>query len=168
MTYRGQKKLTICAGTIAAAFMFLAVPLAISGKAVAAAQVVKLSAENRVGKLMVVLGNSETVRISLPFAEIVVGDPETADVNPLTDKTLYILGRKLGTTNVTLFDENKQLVAVIDIEVTHNLGGLRQTLKDRMPGRRSRCARSMAALPKAVASARCPEPWPSPATPATR
>ena len=81
-----------------------------------------------------VLGNSETVRISLPFSEIVVGDPEIADVNPLTDKTLYVLGRKLGTTNVTLFDENKQLVAVIDIEVTHNLAGLRQALKDSMPG----------------------------------
>jgi len=134
MTNWGQKKLTTCAGAVAAAFMFLAVPLAISGEAIAAARVVTLSAENRVGKLMVVLGNSETVRISLPFAEIVVGDPETADVNPLTDRTLYILGRKLGTTNVTLFDENKQLVAVIDIEVTHNLGGLRQTLKDSMPG----------------------------------
>ena len=133
MTNWGQKKLITCAGAIAAAIMFLAVPFAISGKAVAAARVVTLSAENRVGKLMVVLGNSETVRISLPFAEIVVGDPETADVNPLTDKTLYILGRKLGTTNVTLFDENKQLVAVIDIEVTHNLSGLRQALKDNMP-----------------------------------
>ena len=134
MTYWGQKIPMTCAVAVAAAFMFLAVPLAVSGKAVAAARLITLSAENRVGKLMVVLGNSETVRISLPFSEIVVGDPETADVSPLTDKTLYILGRKLGTTNVTLFDENKQLVAVIDIEVTHNLGGLRQALKDSMPG----------------------------------
>ena len=133
MTYWGQKIPMTCAVAVAAAIMFLAVPLAISGKAVAAARVVTLSAENRVGKLMVVLGNSETVRVSLPFSEIVVGDPETADVSPLTDKTLYILGHKLGTTNVTLFDENKQLVAVIDIEVTHNLGGLRQALKDSMP-----------------------------------
>jgi pilus assembly protein CpaC len=123
-----------CAAAVAAAIMFLAVPLATSGSAEAAARVVRLSDENRVGKLQVVLGNSETVRISLPFSEIVVGDPEIADVNPLTDQTLYVLGRKLGTTNVTLFDENKQLVAVIDIEVTHNLGGLRQALKDSMPG----------------------------------
>ena len=134
MTNWGQKKSMTCAVAVAAAIMFLAMPLAASGSAEAAARVVRLSDENRVGKLQVVLGNSETVRISLPFSEIVVGDPEIADVNPLTDQTLYVLGRKLGTTNVTLFDENKQLVAVIDIEVTHNLGGLRQTLKDMMPG----------------------------------
>ena len=72
----------------------------------------------------------------MPFSEIVVGDPETADVNPLTDKTLYVLGRKLGTTNVTLFDGNKQIVAVIDIEVTHNLTGLRQALSEGIPGSR--------------------------------
>ena len=52
-----------------------------------------------------------------------------------------MLGRKLGTTNVTLFDKNKQLVAVIDIEVTHNLAGLRQALRDRSADQRSRCAR---------------------------
>ena len=104
-----------CAAALAAAIVFLGMPLATSGSAEAAARVVRLSDENRVGKLQVVLGNSETVRISLPFSEIVVGDPEIADVNPLTDKTLYVLGRRLGTTNVTLFDENKQLVAVIDI-----------------------------------------------------
>ena len=123
-----------CIAILAAAILVLGVPLATSHHANAASRVVKLSGENRVGKLIVVLGNSETIRIDLPFSEIVVGDPETADVNPLTDKTLYVLGRKLGTTNVTLFDENKQLVAVIDVEVTHNLEGLRQALKEAMPG----------------------------------
>ena len=104
--------------------------------ALAETRVISLSSENRVGKLLVVVGNSETVRVELPFSEIVVGDPETADVNPLTDKTLYVLGRKLGTTNVTLFDGNKQIVAVIDIEVTHNLTGLRQALSEGIPGSR--------------------------------
>ncbi len=79
------------------------------------------------------MGTSETVRISLPFSEIVVGDPETADVNPLTDKTLYVLGRKLGLTNVALFDQDKQLVGVIDVEVTHDLAGLRSALKQSLP-----------------------------------
>jgi pilus assembly protein CpaC len=115
----------------------LAALLAISGMAAlpaGAAQVVKVSDDERVGKLQVAIGSSETIRIDLAFSEIVVGDPETADVSPLTDKTLYILGRKVGTTNVTLFDQSKQLVAVIDIEVTHDLAGLRQALKESVPG----------------------------------
>src|SRR5437773_3117970 len=104
--------------------------LALTYQAAAGARIVNLSDQNRVARLAVVLGTSETLRISLPFSEIVVGDPETADVNPLTDRTLYVLGRKLGTTNVALFDESKQLVGVIDVEVTHNLAGLRQALRE--------------------------------------
>lgn len=99
----------------------------------AGARVVKISANQRVGHIAVVMGDSESLRVDMPFSEIVVGDPETADVNALTNKTLYVLGKKLGTTNVTLFDENKKLVAVIDIEVTHNLDGMRQALRGAMP-----------------------------------
>lgn len=107
---------------------------AVTAPAVAGARVISISEDNRVGRLLVVAGRSETIRVSIPFSEIVVGDPETADVNPLTDKTLYVLGRKLGTTNVTLFDQDKQLVAVIDIEVTQDLSGLREALREAVPG----------------------------------
>lgn len=119
----------------------LAVVVGLSGlqiysasQATAAARVLKLNPQNRVAKIQVVIGNSESLRVDLPFTEIVVGDPETADVNPLTNQTLYVLGRKLGTTNVTLFDASKMVVAVIDIEVTHNLEGLKQALHDSVPG----------------------------------
>lgn len=109
---------------------------AVITEAEAAPRAIRISTDSMVGNTAVVMGKSETFRISVPFTEIVVADPETADVNPLTDRTLYILGRKLGTTNVTLFDERKRLVAVIDIEVTHDLSGLREALKSAIPGSR--------------------------------
>lgn len=99
----------------------------------AAANVIKISADERVARIKVVTGHSETYRLTVPFGEIVVGDPETADVNALSDRTLYVLGRKLGTTNVTLFDADKNLLAVIDVEVTHDLTGLREALKQAIP-----------------------------------
>jgi pilus assembly protein CpaC len=97
-------------------------------------KLVNISGGSNVGRLQVSLGQSETIRVTESFADIVVGDAETADVAPLTDKTLYVLGKKLGTTNITLFDQNKQVVAVIDVEVSHNLSGLRQALKEAVPG----------------------------------
>lgn len=108
--------------------------LAISPEAQAQGRVINVSGGNRVGKLAVILGQSETIRVTESFADIVVGDAETADVAPLTDRSLYVLGKKLGTTNVTLFNEAKQVIAVIDVDVTHNLGGLRQALKEGVPG----------------------------------
>ena len=99
----------------------------------AAARIIRLSDNERVGKLTVVLGRSDTIRVGMAFSEIVVGYPETADVNALTNKTLYVLGRKLGTTNVTLFDVDKKLIAVIDVEVTQNLDGMRRALRQSLP-----------------------------------
>lgn len=119
---------------VATALMAACAASLVSPPAKAGARIINLSNENRVARLAIVLGTSETLRISMPFTEIVVGDPETADVNPLTDRTLYVLGRKLGMTNVALFDENKQLVGVIDVEVTHNLAGLRQALRQSVRG----------------------------------
>ncbi|CAA9363651.1 MAG: Type II/IV secretion system secretin RcpA/CpaC, associated with Flp pilus assembly, partial [uncultured Microvirga sp.] len=54
------------------------------------------------------------------FVDVVVGDPETADVMPLTDTTLYVLGQKIGTTNIAVYDAAKALVGVIEVEVGYN------------------------------------------------
>ncbi len=115
------------------ALLVLLAPGAEVTTAEAQTQLIKLSNNNRVGRLLIVQGSSETIRVDIPFSEIVVGDPETADVNPLTDQTMYVLGRKLGLTNVALFDVDKKLVGVIDVEVTHDLDGLKRALRNAMP-----------------------------------
>ncbi len=131
-TFRFRQAVAPALASALALLVFSATPLVRTPAA--AATLLKISAEDRVGHLKVVMGHSETYRLTVPFGEIVVGDPETADVNALSDRTLYVLGRKLGTTNVTLFDENKSLLAVIDVEVTHDLSGLRQALQSAIPG----------------------------------
>jgi len=35
----------------------------------------------------------------------------------MTDRTLYIRGKKVGTTNISLFDQTMQLIGVIVIDV---------------------------------------------------
>ena len=134
MDYRGQRNFKAIAATLLMLLFYVAGVLVLDGDARAGAKVLNLSDGERVGRIVVVQGSSQTLRVSLPFSEIMVGDPETADVNALTNKTIYVLGKKLGLTNVTMFDENKRMVAVIDIEVTHNLSGMRQALQGAMPG----------------------------------
>jgi pilus assembly protein CpaC len=90
--------------------------------------------ENRVGTVRVTLGKSETLRTSRGFVDLVVGDAEIADVMPLTDETLYVLGKKIGTTNVSIYDASKQLVGVIEIEVAYNTPRLAADLSLRGAG----------------------------------
>ena len=61
---------------------------------------------------------SQTLEIPSPFASAVVGAPEIADTLPMSDRLLYIQGKKPGTTNISVFGPDKELIGVIDVEVT--------------------------------------------------
>lgn len=79
-------------------------------------------------------GKPRTVRTGNPFYEIVVGDPDIANVTPLTDRSFYVLGNALGTTGIALFNESRQLVATLDVEVTLDTERLASTIRDAVPG----------------------------------
>ncbi len=79
--------------------------------------------------VQVVLHKSETVRVEFPYGDALVGDPEVADVVPLTNQTIYILGKKVGVTRLSLLDAKKQVLGVVDIEVTYDLDILRSRLR---------------------------------------
>ena len=59
---------------------------------------IQFSGANRTAMVTVTIGKSQDVRTGSSFVDIMVGDPDVADVNPLTDHTLSILGKKIGTT----------------------------------------------------------------------
>ena len=42
----------------------------------------------------------------------------------MTDHTLYVQGKKVGTTNISVFDAEKRLVTVLDLEVALDTGSL--------------------------------------------
>ena len=119
-----------------AAFRVLSVGLAIvmaepmlPGYGAAFAQrVVQIIAPKRTAMVSVSIGKTEDVRTDASFVELVVADPEVADVSPLTDRTLSILGRRSGTTRVSAYSEGKKLVGVFDVEVTYDTSLLQATL----------------------------------------
>lgn len=96
-------------------------------------RVVSIGGLKRTATVAVNIGKTEDVRTDTSFVDLQVGDPEVADVNPLTDKSLSILGRKSGTTRVTAYGENKKLIGVFDVEVSHDTSMLASTLFKRFP-----------------------------------
>lgn len=71
---------------------------------------------------------SRTFELHRPFDTAVVGAPDIADVLAMSTKVIYIQGKKVGTTNVSLFDENKHLIGVFDIEVTIDTRNIAQKI----------------------------------------
>jgi len=128
------------------AFRTMAVGLAIvmaepmlPGFGIASAQrIVQMVAAKRTATIGVSIGKTKDVRTDASFIELVVADPEIADVSPLTDRTLSILGRKSGTTRVSAYAEGKKLVGVFDVEVTYDTSMLQATLARQFPGSKIR------------------------------
>jgi pilus assembly protein CpaC len=120
------------AGLLALALAFAGLPVLV-GEAAANSQVIQISSGSTT-HVKIPRGKPRTVRTGTPFYEIVIGDPEIANVNPLTDRSFYVLGNKLGTTGIALFDDNKQLVGTVDIEVTLDTDRLASTIREAVPG----------------------------------
>ncbi len=91
-------------------------PVMLPPKAMAQAAIEELGTAAR--HIRVTRSKSRTFEVSAPFASAVVGSPEIADVLPMSDRILYVQGKKVGTTNVSIFDKNKRVMAILDIEVT--------------------------------------------------
>jgi pilus assembly protein CpaC len=77
----------------------------------------------------VTLHKAETISLTTPFTEALVGNAAVADIVPLTNSSLYIVGKKVGVTRLTLLDEDKRLSGMVDVEVTYDLAVLRTQLK---------------------------------------
>lgn len=77
---------------------------------------------------------SRIINLKHTVHRVSVGNPNIGDIKLLPNNELYVLGKKLGSTNIMIWDENERLVDVIDIEITHDLNGLKLRLHEFLPG----------------------------------
>jgi pilus assembly protein CpaC len=86
------------------------------------------------GQLVVAVNHSQVLRVDRPFAQALIGNEEVADILPLTNRSLYVLGKQAGTTSLTLYDRNRTLIAVVDVVVGPDVNGLTRQLGELIPG----------------------------------
>ncbi len=85
------------------------------------------------GEFLVPINKSQVLQLDVPFADLLVGNSAIADVLALTDRTVYILGKALGSTSLTIYGRDKNLIAVLDIVVSPDIEGLKARLFEIMP-----------------------------------
>ena len=81
------------------------------------------------------LGVNKSVVIELPgeLKEVLVGDEKIATAVVRSHRRVFIIGVKVGQTNVYFFDADGRQIGALDIAVTRNLNGLGATLKRVLP-----------------------------------
>ena len=80
------------------------------------------------GSVDIVSGKSKVLQFDRVVGHSLVANPDIVDIVPMTDKRLYLLGKDKGTTSLTLFDGSKNLLGVFDLNVSHDVGGLKRNL----------------------------------------
>ncbi len=86
------------------------------------------------GTLEVPLNKSQVVNADRPIAKAMIGNDEIADILPLTDRSIYVLGKKMGTTSLTLYDARGRVIAIMDVAVGPDVELLNSQLRDMLPG----------------------------------
>lgn len=87
------------------------------------------------GELDVPVNKSQILRVDRPYTKALIGNPDVADIVPVTPTSVYVLGKKSGTTSLTLYGRN-QLIAVVDVVVGPDVLTLKRQLSDLLPADR--------------------------------
>jgi pilus assembly protein CpaC len=112
-----------------------AIALPAGAWAQAAAGSVAIAADSlHAGQLDVPLDKSQVLTVDRAFTKALIGNADIADVLPLTNRSVYVLGKKTGTTSLTFYDGHNTLIAVVDVAVGPDVISLRRQLNDLMPG----------------------------------
>ena len=82
-----------------------------------------------VQQVKVTINKSRTFTVDQAFSTIVAGSADIIDVKSLSDRLIYIQGKKTGTTNVILFDSSMKQIGILDVEVKLDTADLQQQIR---------------------------------------
>ncbi|HSQ51678.1 MAG TPA: pilus assembly protein N-terminal domain-containing protein [Nitrospiraceae bacterium] len=120
---------SIVAGTIVAAGSLLGQPL----WANSSAPTMSAQASKDVQDLDLVLGKSTIVDVPFAIKRASLANPAIADAIVLSPKQIYVTGRGFGSTNLTLWGKDDQILAIFDVEVVLDVDRLTQKFSQLLP-----------------------------------
>ncbi len=120
-------------GTFCCMLMGLAMTFAESVHAAEAPYSLGLIGGDQVEELVLPIGKSQIIRSATPLQQVVVGNPEIADVQLLSDNQFLVLGRSAGTTNLALWDTDSNIVTILDVVVGFDLEAIKRKLNEMLP-----------------------------------
>lgn len=83
--------------------------------------------------LKITLGKAEMVDLDGDVSDILVADPSIVDVVAIQSRRLYMVGSKVGDTNVITLDANGDVIKKIDVHVHYDLQAIQGMLNDLFP-----------------------------------
>ncbi|HEY3696562.1 type II and III secretion system protein family protein [Phenylobacterium sp.] len=120
-----------------------AVALALAGGAPAAAQSMAgdLTQTNTV-EAVIGVGKSKVIELPGAYTDLMIGDPKVADVLPLNTHSVYVVGKTMGSTALTVYGPGKRLIVAVNVVVSADIESLKSRLNDVLPNEKDIAVRA--------------------------
>lgn len=83
--------------------------------------------------IVIGVGKSKLVELPSAYSDVMVGDPKIADILPLNQHSVYIVGKGLGSTSLTVYGTGKRVIYSSDVLVSADLESFKARLHEILP-----------------------------------
>jgi len=114
-------------------FLTLQAIAAVAGPVTAAPRTTLPETSPTLSEVVIAAGKSSPVTVSSAYTDLMIADPKVADVAPVDKTSVSIIGKSMGSTVLTIYGQNKRLLATVNITVSADLDSLKARLHQILP-----------------------------------
>jgi len=89
---------------------------------------------DRNGVYELALYKSGLIELGQPVKRISVANPGIADILVIRNRELYVVGKALGATNITTWNNQGKVIGTYEVSVTHDIEALKLMINELLPG----------------------------------
>ncbi len=93
-------------------------------------------------EVVVSAGKSQVIQLPSPYTDVMIADPKIADVLPLNTRSLYVVGKSMGATALTIYGPGKPLIAAVNVVVSADIESFKSRLHEILPGEKDIAVRA--------------------------
>lgn len=108
--------------------------LAVHGPAQAAdSYLLEFNSGEDLAEMALSVGKSQIIASRSELDQVVIGNPNIADIKVLSSTQVLILGMRPGHTNLVIRNKRPSLVAVVDVVVGYDIGQIKRKIWEMLP-----------------------------------
>ncbi len=88
------------------------------------------------------VGKSKVIELPSAYTDVMVADPKIADVLPLNTRSVYVVGKSMGATALTLYGPGKRLLAAVNVVVSVDIETMKNRLNEILPNEKDVAVRA--------------------------
>ena len=111
---------------LAASFLFLASSFPVLAAPAAGAEVPSTT-------ISIAVGKSKLVELPGAYSDVMIADPKIADILPLNSHSVYVVGKGMGATALTVYGAGKRVIYASDVIVSADLDGFKTRVHEILP-----------------------------------